>query len=194
MKNRVLEVMSESTRLVEMAKSKAGALVQTAEFIAHAFATGRKLMVMGNGGSAAHATHMAAEFVNRFKIERPPLPAISLGTDASIITSVANDYSFNEIFAKQIKALGQEGDIVIGLSTSGKSPNVLEGLRAARAGGMVTIAFTGAGGGLAGPLADLLLVVDSMNTPRIQEIHHLWVHIICDLVDYILFQKPSEEG
>lgn len=161
--------------------------------IAEAFAGGKKVLLFGNGGSAADAQHVAAEFVNRFLIERPPLPAVALTTDTSILTSIANDYDFSEVFAKQIKAIGQPGDIAWGITTSGGSLNVLEGLRVARDKQMKTIVLTGGDGGEAADLADLLLAVESAPTPRIQEVHLMWEHIICDLVDYIFFQRPSEE-
>ena len=149
-------------------------------------------MICGNGGSAADAQHIAAEFVNRFIIERPPLPAIALTTDTSILTSVGNDYGNRRIFSKQIKALGKEGDVALAISTSGNSPNVLEALDATRDRQIKTILMTGAGGGKAAKLADLWLEVNSKITPRTQEIHILWGHLICELVDFILFQKPGE--
>jgi len=192
LKDRIKEIIAESFRLKEAALSKTDSLIEAAEMIALAFTYGRKLMIFGNGGSAADAQHMAAEFVNRFVIERPPLPAVALTTDTSALTSISNDYSFNEIFSKQVKAIGQEGDVALGISTSGNSPNVVEGLRAARNRQIKTIAMTGGRGGMVKPVADLLLAVDSRTTPRIQEIHVLWIHIICDLVDYILFQRPGE--
>lgn len=193
MRNRVLNQLSDMAALVDAARGKADLLVEAAQMIAEAFAGGKKVLLFGNGGSAADAQHVAAEFVNRFLIERPPLPAVALTTDTSILTSIANDYDFSEVFAKQIKAIGQPGDIAWGITTSGGSPNVLEGLRVAREKQMKTIVLTGGDGGEAADLADLLLAVDSAPTPRIQEVHLMWEHIICDLVDYIFFQRPSEE-
>jgi len=194
LRERVLNQLAEIAALVEGAREQADLLIAAAQMIAEAFAGGKKVLLFGNGGSAADAQHVAAEFVNRFLIERPPLPAVALTTDSSILTSIANDYDFSEVFAKQIKAIGQSGDVAWGITTSGRSPNVLEGLRAARDRQMKTIVLTGGNGGEATELADLLLTVDgALSTPRVQEVHLIWEHIICDLVDYIFFQRPSEE-
>ena len=148
-------------------------------------------MICGNGGSAADAQHLAAEFVNRFQLERPPLPALALTTDTSIITSVANDYGYEEVFSKQIRALGVKGDILLGLSTSGKSENILSAIRTAREKGLYSVGFTGGDGGGMGKLVDLALVVENNQTPRIQEAHIMAGHIVCELVEYILFQRES---
>ncbi len=168
-------------------------LTFVAEKIANAFTSDRKLMICGNGGSAADAQHIAAEFVNRFMLERPSLPAVALTTDTSIITSIANDYSFDEVFSKQVKAIGMEGDILLAISTSGNSANVIAAIKAARGQGIYTVAFAGSDGGKIRTLADLSLVVKSNTTPRIQEAHILAGHIICQLVDFILFQQPATE-
>ncbi len=146
-------------------------------------------MICGNGGSAADAQHIAAEFVNRYMLERPPLPAIALTTDKSIITSIGNDYSFDEIFSKQLKALGMEGDILLAISTSGNATNVISTVKAARAMGIYTVGLTGGNGGQLAGLVDMALLVKSSTTARIQEAHILVGHIICQLVDYYLFQK-----
>jgi D-sedoheptulose 7-phosphate isomerase len=165
-----------------------------AEKIALALTSDRKLLLCGNGGSAADAQHIAAEFINRYELERPPLPAIALTTDTSILTSVGNDYSFNEVFSKQIKALGVEGDVLLAISTSGNSTNVTEAVKAAKSLGIFTVGLTGGEGGQLASLVDLSLVVKSSVTGRIQETHILVGHIICELVDYILFQQgvPKE--
>ena len=165
-----------------------------AEKIALALTSDRKLLLCGNGGSAADAQHIAAEFINRYELERPPLPAIALTTDTSILTSVGNDYSFNEIFSKQVKALGVEGDVLLAISTSGNSNNVIEAVKAAKSLGIFTVGLTGGEGGQLAGLVDLPLVVKSSATARIQEAHSLVGHIICELVDYILFQQgvPKE--
>ena len=194
MKKRILEVFAEHVQLVEEAKEKASLIVNAAEMVAQAFTLGRKLLIFGNGGSAADAQHIAAEFVNRYLIERPSLPAIALTTDTSILTSVGNDYSSKKIFSKQIRALGQEGDVALAISTSGNSPNILEALDVARERQLKTIVMTGAGGGKAVKLADLWLEVNSKTAPRTQEIHILWGHLICELVDFILFKRPGENG
>lgn len=164
-------------------------LILFAEKIASAFTNDRKLMICGNGGSAADAQHIAAEFVNRYMLERPPLPAIALTTDTSIITSIGNDYSFDEIFSKQLKALGMEGDILLAISTSGNATNVISTVKAARAMGIYTVGLTGGNGGQLAGLVDMALLVKSSTTARIQETHILVGHIICQLVDYVLFQK-----
>lgn len=194
MKEKVITILAESARLKIEAQTQADRIIAAAQTIAEAFSNSGRLLIFGNGGSAADAQHLAAEFVNRFLIERPPLPAVALTTDTSILTSVANDYSFNEVFAKQVKALGRPGDVALGLSTSGNSPNVIAGLAAARAMGLKTIAMTGAGGGQLQTAVDILLEVRSTDTPRIQEVHITLGHIICQLVDYILFQRPGEEA
>jgi len=155
--------------------------------ITKCFLNGGKLLVFGNGGSAADAQHIAAEFVNRFKMERPPLPCIALTTDSSIITSIGNDYEFNDIFAKQVEALGNPNDIALGISTSGNSENVLRGLRIAAKNDLKTIGFTGNTGGKMLGLCDIALVVSSRTTARIQEMHIFTAHMICGLVDEIMF-------
>ena len=167
-------------------------IIQVVHAVADCLRKGGKVLIFGNGGSAADAQHMAAEFVNRFLIDRPPLAAIALSTDSSIITSIGNDFSFEDIFAKQILALGREGDIAIGISTSGNSPNVVEALQTAREKGLVTVALTGGNGGKIKDMADYALVAPTSFTPHIQEVH-LWVeHIICQLVDEILFGRFAE--
>jgi len=168
-------------------------LVQAAEKIALAFTSDRKLLLCGNGGSAADAQHIAAEFVNRYTLERPPLPAIALTTDTSVITSIGNDYSFDDIFSKQVKALGVEGDVLLAISTSGNSTNVLSAVKDARSQGIYTIGLIGKDGGKLAGLVELALVVKNNVTPRIQEAHILAGHILCHLVDYILFQSHSSD-
>jgi D-sedoheptulose 7-phosphate isomerase len=183
----VLDALEESVRVkTEAVRDNLGRIVQAAETAAERLQAGNKILIFGNGGSAADAQHLAAEFVNRFRIERPPLPAIALTTDTSVITSIGNDYSFDEIFAKQIRALGRPGDVAVGLSTSGDSPNVLTAMTAAREIGLFTIGFTGRAGQLA-TLADLTLSAASDVTARIQETHIAMGHMFCDLVDRILF-------
>ncbi|MBI5559792.1 MAG: D-sedoheptulose 7-phosphate isomerase [Deltaproteobacteria bacterium] len=166
-------------------------IVKAAEWIADAFKAGNKLMIIGNGGSAADSQHLAAEFVNRFEIERPPLPALALTTDSSILTSIGNDYDFNTVFSKQVKALGKAGDILLAISTSGASENVLKAVEAARGCAVKTVALTGNGGGELAKKVELALNVDSRSTPRIQEVHITICHIICELVDHGLFKKVS---
>ncbi|HLE17431.1 MAG TPA: D-sedoheptulose 7-phosphate isomerase, partial [Syntrophales bacterium] len=150
-----------------------------------------KILIFGNGGSAADAQHLAAEFVNRFMIERPPLAAMALSTDTSVITSIGNDYDFSEIFSKQIRALGQEGDVAWGISTSGNSPNVVKALETANKMKLVTIGLTGKDGGAIAGTVDYWLNVSSNSTPRIQEVHITVGHVICEMVDFKLFQRPE---
>ena len=170
-----------------------GAVAAAARLLARVFQNGGKVLLFGNGGSAADAQHLAAEFVNRFQIERSPLAALALTTDTSIITAVANDYDFREVFAKQVRALGRAGDLAWGISTSGNSPNVVAGLEAARELGLRTLALSGGMGGPVAAAAELALVVPSRNTPRIQEVHITVGHILCDLVDYLLFPEQFAE-
>ncbi len=154
--------------------------------MADALVSGHKVLIFGNGGSAADAQHMAAEFVNRYVIERPPLAAIALTTDTSILTSIGNDYDFDDIFSKQVIALGKKGDIAIGISTSGNSKNVIKAINAAKETGIFTIGFTGRGGKLAS-CAEMVFAVESDITARIQEVHITLGHILCELVDRNLF-------
>ncbi len=175
----------------EFIKTNSANLILFADKTANAFMSDRKLMICGNGGSAADSQHIAAEFVNRFMLERPPLPAVALTTDTSIITSIGNDYSFDEVFSKQIKALGNEGDILLALSTSGNSPNVIEAVKTARKRGLYTVCFTGGTGGRLESLVNLSFLVKSKVTARIQETHIFAGHILCQLVDHILFQQGT---
>ncbi|MBI5606492.1 MAG: D-sedoheptulose 7-phosphate isomerase [Deltaproteobacteria bacterium] len=175
--NRFLEIHSQD-------------LIDLAFEISQAFSQGKKIMIMGNGGSAADAQHMAAEFVNRFKIERPPLPALSLSTDTSILTAIGNDYGYDQVFEKQILALGVQGDILLGISTSGNSSNILRGFKAGRGKKIKTVALTGNEGGAMIQWADKSLIVPSSDTPHIQETHILAIHLLCELVDSFLFPTP----
>ncbi|MFZ5775537.1 MAG: D-sedoheptulose-7-phosphate isomerase [Thermodesulfobacteriota bacterium] len=171
------------------AATQRGAIKELAHWMIDTLRAGNKLLLCGNGGSAADAQHLAAEFVNRFLIDRPPLAAIALTTDSSILTSVGNDFSFDDIFAKQIQAIGQAGDLLLAISTSGNSPNVIKAVEAARARGIRTALLTGKGGGKLAPMVDLVLDVPSSHTPAIQEAH-LWVeHLLCQIVDEALYGK-----
>jgi len=166
-------------------------LLDVIKLISHTFEAGNKLLFFGNGGSAADAQHLAAEFINRYIMDRPPLPAIALTTDASVLTSVSNDFAFDEIFAKQIRALGKERDVAIGITTSGNSPNVVKAFEVAKEMGIKTIALTGNDGGIVGKMADFPLIVPSTSTPRIQEAHILIGHILCEMVEHYLFFKVN---
>jgi D-sedoheptulose 7-phosphate isomerase len=162
---------------------------QVAATTAAALRNGKKVLFFGNGGSAADAQHLAAELVGRFGPDRSPLAAISLSTDTSILTAVGNDYGYDQVFARQILALGQPGDIAVAISTSGNSPSVLEAADAARTKGLFTIGFTGETGGKMNDRVAVLFRVPSRKTPRIQETHLLLGHVLCELVDRELFPE-----
>lgn len=164
-------------------------IIDFSKTIHQSILNGGKLLICGNGGSAADAQHVAAEFVNRFKRERNPLPAISLSTDTSVITSIANDYSFDEIFSKQVKALARQGDCFMAISTSGNSSNIINALRAAREAGCVNLSLTGKDGGKMPPLSDKTIIVPSQDTPIIQEVHLVIEHLICDLVEQMAVES-----
>ena len=164
-------------------ESQGERLIHWAGLISQAFQQGRKLLLMGNGGSAADAQHLAAEFVNRFLLNRSPLPALALSTDTSVITSIGNDFGFDQIFEKQIQALGLPGDILIAISTSGNSPNILRGLQTAQEKGIQTLALTGQDGGQMVRWSDYALIVPSTETPLIQETHLVIEHLLCQMVE-----------
>ncbi|HEX7795201.1 MAG TPA: D-sedoheptulose 7-phosphate isomerase [Vicinamibacterales bacterium] len=180
----VTAALAETIALHERVRQgDVSAVTEAAAAIFEALGQGGRLLTFGNGGSAADAQHVAAEFVGRFLRERRSLSAIALSTDTSVLTSIANDYSFDRVFARQIEALGRHGDIALGISTSGRSPNVIAGFTAARAHGLRTIALTGGDGGALGPLVDIHINVPSTSTPRVQEVHRTLLHVICDLVE-----------
>ncbi len=158
-------------------------LVRAVEVIGEALANGQALLVFGNGGSAADAQHFAAEFVGRFARDRRAVPALALTTDTSALTAIANDYGFERVFARQIEAFGAPGDVAVAISTSGTSPNVVEGLKMAAERGMTTVALTGRDGGEVGALADIHLNVPHEVTARVQEAHIVLLHVICELVE-----------
>ena len=190
MESIILESLRESIAVKEKTvRTSTDLIIRGARMLAECMASGHKVLIFGNGGSAADAQHIAAEFVNRFKIERSPLAAIALTTDTSILTSIGNDYDFNHVFSKQIRALGKKHDIAWGISTSGNSKNVVEAIEAAKSLELITIGMTGSGGLLA-DCADLVYTVPSKITAHIQETHITIAHMLCDLVDRILF--PSE--
>lgn len=171
---------------------KSESLVEIAKVMAVCLAKGGKVLLCGNGGSAADCQHLAAEFVNRFKLERPPLPAIALTTDTSALTAIGNDYAFDQVFLKQVQALGNAGDVLIGISTSGTSPNVVAALREARRKNVMTIGMAGESGGEMVPLCDHTILVPSSDTAVIQEVHIAAGHILCHLVDHFLFEAVME--
>ncbi len=171
---------------------KSESLVELGRVIAVCMAKGGKLLLCGNGGSAADCQHLAAEFVNRFKLERPPLPAIALTTDTSALTAIGNDYGFDQIFLKQVQALGNSGDVFIGISTSGTSPNVIAALKEAKRKSLITVGMTGDSGGEMVTLCDHMIMIPSANTAVIQEVHITAGHILCQLVDHFLFEAVME--
>ena len=188
----VLEAFEDSANVKQQfARGHADRIVQVATLIADAFRNGNKVLLFGNGGSSTDAAHIAAEFVGRYKRERVPLPAIALATDIAAITCIANDYGYEELFARQVRAHGRKGDIAVGISTSGNSPNVLKGIEAARDCGLATIAWTGANGGKLAGLVDYPFVVPSTVTSRIQESHITLGHVLCELVEDHLLGKAS---
>ena len=195
MKDNILKAFEESIRVKEkfIEEKNIAKVFDVSKAIANAFTEGKKLLLFGNGGSSTDASHITAEFINRFKRERPGLPAIALNTDMAVITSIANDYDFSEIFAKQLKALAEEGDIVIAISTSGNSPNILKAMDVARKKKLTTVALTGLKGEKFASKATFAFVVPSENTARIQETHITIGHVICQIVEEILFEIPRKK-
>lgn len=188
---RVIQHFHESISTKQMAMDQLTAvIVDAARTMARGLQQERKILSCGNGGSAADAQHFSSELLNRFEMERPGLPAVALTTDSSTITSIANDYHYHEIFAKQVRALGQDGDVLLAISTSGNSPNVVTAIQAAHERGMRVVALTGRDGGQMGPLmadGDVEIRVPATVTARIQEVHLLVIHCLCDLIDQYLF-------
>lgn len=166
-----------------VAKSKIGEIESIAKLIISAYRRGGKVVLFGNGGSAADAQHIACELVGRFALKRRAFPAIALTTNASTLTAVANDYGYKAVFSRQVEALVKEKDVVVGISTSGDSPNVVEAIETAKMKGARTIGLTGGNGGRLAKVADLVLIVPSDSTPRIQEVHITVGHIVCELVE-----------
>ncbi|HOW88722.1 MAG TPA: D-sedoheptulose 7-phosphate isomerase [Elusimicrobiales bacterium] len=183
--------MEEKIRLVigchasaaQALADKWAVIAQIASVVAGTLRKGGRVLVCGNGGSAADSQHIAAELVGRFKLERRALSAIALTTDTSILTSLSNDYSYDQVFARQVEAHGRPGDVVIGLSTSGASPNVLKALQKAREMRLTTVGLLGRDGGVIKPACDMALVIENADTPRVQEMHILAAHIVCELVE-----------
>lgn len=193
MEKKIIKAFEDSINIKgKFIKENAALIAEVSKLIADSFNDGKKLLIFGNGGSACDASHMAAEFVNRFKIDRPGLPAIALNTDIAVLTSIANDYNYNEIFARQIKTLADEGDIAIAISTSGSSKNILKAVDAAKKKKIRIVAFTGQKGVEFAYKCDYAFVVPSDNTPRIQETHITLGHVICQTVEEILFEAPSK--
>ncbi len=188
MQREIASIFSSHRVALEKAeKDLAGGIGIVVELVAHALENGHKLLIMGNGGSAADAQHFAAEIVGRFKLERRALPALALSTDTSILTAIGNDYGFDLVFRRQVEALAQAGDVVVGISTSGSSVNVKNALLLARELGCKTVGLLGRDGGTIAEIADIPLTVSVDDTPRIQEAHVTIIHIICELVEKRLF-------
>jgi D-sedoheptulose 7-phosphate isomerase len=169
--------------LHERVRANPGSTLLAAQVMSDALKAGGKLLVFGNGGSASDAQHMSAELVGRFQRERAAIAAIALTTDTSILTSIANDYSYKQVFARQVEALGRPGDVAFGISTSGESPNVVLALQVARARGLKTIALTGRDGGSVGSAAEIHVNVPDQNTARVQEVHRTLIHVMCEVIE-----------
>jgi len=190
----IAAAISATARLLDTMAADAAlcaATAQATEISIAALRAGRKLLFCGNGGSAADAQHWAGELVSRFHYDRPGLPAIALTTDSSILTAIGNDYGYERVFARQVEALGVAGDVLVAISTSGNSPNVVAAIEAARAQGLATIGFTGQGGGLMATLCDVCIRIPSTSTPRIQEGHEVLGHALCALIEATLFPRPA---
>ena len=194
MKDKVLDAFQQSIEVKKLfAEEYAELISEAASMIASAFSAGGKLIIFGNGGSATDASHIAAEFVGRYKRERPGLPAIALNTDVAVLTAISNDYGYDEAFSRQLKALSADGDIVIAISTSGNSPNVLKAVEAAKRRKLRVIALTGADGGKLASRVQYTFKVPSDVTARVQETHITLGHVLCQLVDDILFEAPRKK-
>jgi len=183
LQNSINKTISESSKIILDSNNQIKEIEKTIGKISKCLKNGKKIIIFGNGGSAADAQHIVAEFIGRFKLERKTLPAIALTSNSSIITALANDYSYDTIFSRQCEGLVQKGDVVIGISTSGKSLNVKKGLMTSRKKGAVTIGLLGTKGGSIGKVCDIPIIVDSSSTPRIQEAHRTIYHIICEEVE-----------
>lgn len=189
LKHQIKNMIIESSEIINNSSFLASEIAKTVIIISKCLKKGKKIVLFGNGGSAADAQHVAAEFIGRFKIERSSYQALALTTDSSIITSIANDYSYDVIFSRQCESLVSKGDVVIGISTSGNSKNVRAGLVVAKKKGAITIGLLGNDGGTIKDIVDVPITINSSSTPRIQEVHRIFFHIICDLVEQNLVTK-----
>ncbi len=181
--DQIIKTITESSNIILNSMDLSEKIEESINEIIKCFKTGNKIIIFGNGGSAADAQHIVAEFIGRFQKERKSLPAISLTTDSSIITSLSNDYSYEIVFSRQCESLVSKGDVVIGISTSGNSKNVEEGIKAAKKKGAITIGLLGGDGGIINNVVDISIIVQSTNTARIQEVHRVIYHIICGIVE-----------
>lgn len=184
MVNKIKEAFLNLSQAIEkILEEQSEELQRAIDLVYKTLKEGKKILLFGNGGSASQAQHLAAEFINRLKLERKALPALALNTDGSVLTSIGNDRDFSLVFSRQIEALGSEGDLAWALTTSGDSPNVIEGLKKAREKGMKSLLFTGKKGGKAKELAQVVLIIPLDEVPRIQELHLFFGHLICELVE-----------
>jgi D-sedoheptulose 7-phosphate isomerase len=180
----IAAIFGETSQLHQaVGRERASEILRAAETMVGALKQGGKVLVFGNGGSAADSQHFAAELVGRFVRERRALPAMALTTDTSVLTSIGNDYDFDRVFSRQIEALGARGDVALGISTSGASRNVIVALAAAREKGMTTVALTGRDGGAIGAMVDIHLNVPAASTARVQEVHRTVLHVVCELIE-----------
>lgn len=192
MRERIKDILLESIQIKEeVLRRYIGEIKDIADIVIDCLKKDGKIILFGNGGSASDCQHIAAELIGRFKKDRTPLAAIALTTNTSVLTSLANDYGYETLFARQVEALGRKNDTVIGISTSGKAKNVALGIKQAKKGGLKTIVFTGGDGGEIVKLADVSFIVPSSVTARIQEVHITVGHIICELVEELLCQEPK---
>jgi len=183
--NRIIKTIKENREVIErlLSDDHISTIEKAAQIIINALKKGSKLLVFGNGGSAADSQHLVAELVGRFKKERKGIPAVALSTNTSTLTAISNDYGYEISFARQIEALGKKGDVAIGISTSGTAKNVIAAIKKAKEIGMLTIALTGKDGGNLKSVSDLAIIVKTSETPRIQEAHILIIHILCELIE-----------
>jgi D-sedoheptulose 7-phosphate isomerase len=179
----IKNTIRESSNIILVTENLSEKIEKAINEIIKCFSTGNKIIIFGNGGSAADAQHIVAEFIGRFQKERKSLPAIALTTDSSIITSLSNDYSYNIVFSRQCESLVSKGDVILGISTSGNSKNVEEGIKTAKSKGAITIGLLGGNGGTISEIVDIPIIVESTNTARIQEVHRVIYHIICSIVE-----------
>lgn len=182
-KNTINNSFEDSISVISESKKLTVQISKVIDEIIKSYKKGGKVVIFGNGGSAADSQHFAAELIGRFKLERQSLPAIALTTDTSIITALGNDYGFDYVFSRQCESIVKKGDIVIAISTSGESKNILNGVSTSKKNGALTIGLTGGNGGKLGKLVDIPLIATSKSTPRIQEVHRIVIHIICELVE-----------
>ena len=192
MKEHVIKAFEDSADVKRrFAREYADQIVEVTGLLVRAFREGHKVLLFGNGGSATDASHIAAELVGRYRRNRAPLPAIALTSDMAALTCIANDFAYDEIFARQVRAHGQKGDVAIAISTSGNSPNVLKGIEAARECGLTTVGWTGGTGGKLAALVDRCFLVPSTDTARIQESHLTLGHVLCELIDEQILTKNT---